>query len=329
MRVIIAGGSGLIGRELVSTLSAEGHEIIILSRSPERVKDLPEGARAEEWDGKTVGPWGKLVDGADAVINLAGSNIGEGRWTPERKRRIITSRIDTTQAIVEAISQAEKKPEVMVQASGVSYYGGVRGDDVMVETSSPGDDYLADVSKKWEAAAAPAAEMVRLVIVRTGIVLTTKDGALDRLVAPVNFITELTLGDGVEETISPALQPLNFLTGGGVLGSGKQWMPWIHLEDEVNAILYLMKNKSSSGVYNLAAPDIVQNKEFVRTLSKVLGRPSLIPIPGFAIKLLVGEMATLVLDGTRISSEKLVNDGFEFEYPKLTRALKDVIYSEK
>lgn len=329
MRVIIAGGSGLIGRELVASLASEGNEVIILSRSPEKVADLPDGARAEKWDGKTVGPWGKLIDGADAVINLAGAGIGDGRWTPERKRLITTSRIDTTQAIVEAISQANKKPEVLVQSSAVGYYGGVRGDDIMTETSAPGNDYLADVVKKWEAAAAPAAEMLRLVIVRTGIVLSTKDGSLDRLVAPVNFIAELSLGDGVEKAISPALKPVNYLAGGGVLGSGKQWMPWIHIEDEVSAILYLLRNKEASGIYNLSAPEVVQSKAFTSTLNSVIGRPPSIPVPGFAIKLLVGEMAALVLEGTRVSSDKLVEAGFEFEYPKVKRALKDIIYSEK
>ncbi|MEM7801290.1 MAG: DUF1731 domain-containing protein [Chloroflexota bacterium] len=329
MRVIIAGGSGMIGRALVDELAGGENEIIVLSRSPEKVTGLPEGARAEKWDGKSVDGWGHLVDGAEAVINMAGANIGESRWTSERKRLIMTSRIESTQAVVEAISQANTKPEVLLQGSAVGYYGGNRGDEIMTETSEPGVDFIADVVKKWESAVAPAAEMTRLVIARTANVLTTKDGALNRLISPVNFIAELTVGDGIESAIDPALKPLNFLSGGGPLGSGKQWMHWIHIEDEINALLFLLKNKAISGIYNLAAPEALRNREFTQVLSKVLQRPSFIPVPGFVIKMLVGEMASLVLEGQRVSGDKIIEAGYDFEYPKAMRALKDIIYSEK
>ena len=306
MRIIIPGGSGLIGRPLSAKLAAAGHDVILLSRSPDRVADLPANVRAEKWDAKTVEPnWADLVDGADAIINLAGAGIADKRWTPERKRLVINSRIDSTQALVDAVSKATQRPAVFIQGSAVGYYGN-RGDELLTETSAPGNDFLSDVVKKWEAAVAPVADMIRLVIARTGIVLTMQGGALPKLITPVN------------------------LMAGGPLGSGKQWMPWIHIDDQVDAMIYLLKNENTSGIYNLAAPEILQNKTFVKTLGKVLNRPTLAPpVPAFALKLLLGEMAAVVLDGQRASGQKLIDAGFEFEYPHALRALKDVVYSEK
>lgn len=306
MRIIIPGGSGLIGRPLSTKLAASGHEVIILSRSPKRIENLPENVRAEKWDAKTVeGDWADLVDGAGAIINLAGAGIGDKRWTAERKRLIMTSRLETTQALVEAVSKAEKKPEVWIQGSAIGYYGD-QGDKEMIETSSPGADFVADVVKKWESAVTPAADMVRLVIIRTGNVMTTKGGVLPKLMLQVNLLA------------------------GGPLGSGKQWFSWVHIDDWVAAVVHLLNHQDKSGIYNIAAPEALQNRTFVKTLGKVLGRPTLAPpVPSFALKMVLGEMAHLVTEGVRVNSQKLIDSGFEFEYPRALRALKDVVYSEK
>lgn len=304
MRIIITGGSGLIGRALTEYLTARGHELIILSRSPRRVKGLPHGARAVEWNAKTAAGWGELADGAHAIINLAGAGIADKRWTPERKRIIVESRISAAQAVIEAVEAAENKPKVVIQASAVGYYGD-RADEKVDEQSPPGSDFLADVVGKWEQAAAPLADLTRLVVIRTGVVLTTEGGALPQLMLPFKFFA------------------------GGPLGNGKQWVPWIHIEDLVRSIVWLMDNDEARGVYNLNAPNIVQNKQLAKMLGKVMGRPAFAPAPAIALKLLLGEMAAVVLGSQRAQADKLIEAGFEFDFPHPIPALKDIIYNEK
>ncbi|MDJ0752479.1 MAG: TIGR01777 family oxidoreductase [Ardenticatenaceae bacterium] len=304
MRVLITGGSGLIGRALTPYLTAKNYEVIILSRHPQRVKGLPEGASAVEWDGKSADGWGHLADGAKAIINLAGAGIADKRWTPERKRIIVDSRISAAQAVIEAVEKAAVKPELVIQSSAVGFYGD-RGDETATESSAAGSGFLADVCVKWEEAAKPLADLTRLVTIRTGVVLTTTGGALPQMMLPFKFFA------------------------GGPLGGGKQWVPWIHLDDEVRAISWLIENEDAAGVYNLSAPNIVRNKELVKIIGQALGRPSFAPAPAFALKLALGEMAAVVLESQKAIPAKLQEEGFEFQFPYPAPALKDLIYNKK
>jgi uncharacterized protein (TIGR01777 family) len=301
MRVIITGGTGLIGRALSADLASDGHEVIVLSRSPERATGLPASVRAERWDARTADGWAHLADGADAIVNLAGENIGAGRWTEERKRRILDSRLDAGRAVVQAVEQASQKPGVVIQASGIGYYG-PRGDEEITEDGLPGNDFLAQVAFRWEASTEPVEALgLRRAIIRTGVVLSAKEGAFPRLLLPFRLFV------------------------GGPLGSGRQWFPWIHLEDEAAAIHYLIENEAASGPFNLSAPNPLTNAEFSRVLGRVMGRPAFMPTPGFALRLLFGEMATLVLDGQRGVPRRLSGLGFQFRFPEAEAALRDLL----
>ncbi len=307
MNIIIAGGSGLIGQPLTKNLIDNGHEVIILSRNPERIAaSLPAGATAEQWDAKTANGWGRLVETSDAIINLAGESIaGTGalpsRWTNARKQSIRQSRTDAGHAIVEAIAQAKHKPDVLIQASGVGYYG-PQGDEMITESSAPGGDYLGQTAVAWEASTASVEEMgVRRVVARTGVVLSMDGG-------PLPF---------------SVFQFRTFV--GGRLGSGKQWMPWIHIADEVAALRYLMEDPNAQGPYNLCAPNPATNAKFSKILGKTLGRPSALFVPATALRLGLGEIATLVLDGQRTVPQKLLGLNFQFQFPELKSALQDLL----
>lgn len=305
MRFIITGGSGLIGTELVNDMASDGHEMVVLSRNPARVTGMPASVQVVGWDGKTAEGWGHLADGAAAIINLAGESIAgqnplAGRWTAERKHAILHSRLQATGAVMQAIQQAQAKP-ALIQSSAVGYYG-PRADEDLTETASAGSDFLADVCKQWEAAAQPAAQAgARLVIFRTGVVISMQGGALPFMVLPYR------------------------LFNGGPLGSGKQWFPWIHLEDEVAAIRYFAENTSTHGVYNLCAPNPLTNNDFGKTIGKVLGRPHWLPAPGFAIKLALGELSTLLLDGQRQIPSRLMKSSFRYKFSEAESALRDLL----
>jgi len=300
MRVLITGGSGLIGRALAAGLARDGNEVIILSRRPERVVGLPVGVVVKQWDGHTTEGWGSQVDSTDAIINLAGENISTGRWTDERKRAILESRLNAGRAIVAAVEVAASKPRVAIQASGVGYYGPC-GDEEITEETKPGHDFLARLAVDWEASTAPLEALgVRRVIIRTGVVLSTAGGALPRMLLPFRFFAVSRLG------------------------SGRQWFPWIHIADEVGAIRFLMENERASGTFNLAAPTPLTNAEFSRLLGQCLKRPILIPIPAFALRLLFGEMATALLDGQRAIPKRLLQLGFTFQFPEAGPALKEL-----
>jgi uncharacterized protein (TIGR01777 family) len=306
MRVIITGGSGLIGRALTENLAANGHEVIVLSRAPDKVKRLPSSARAVGWDGKTPSGWGDLVNGAGAIVNLAGENIkGNGflpsRWTPRRKTLIRQSRLDAGKAVSEAIRAATKKPSVLLQASAVGYYG-PRGDEPLLESELAGSDFLAKLCKEWEASTQEVEAMgVRRVVLRTGIPLTLKDGAFPLLVLPFR------------------------LFAGNWFGSGKQYYPWIHFEDYIAALHFLIENPKAAGAYNLSAPNPVTNREFARTLGKVMRRPVLLPIPRFALEIALGEVSTIVMVGQRMIPKKLEDQGFKFKFPQFEPAARDLL----
>lgn len=301
MRVIITGGTGLIGRAVAADLLRDQHEVIVLSRRPaQHQSQMPPGVRLETWDGRSAAGWGALVDGADAIINLAGAGIADERWSRKRKELIVQSRVQAAQAVVEAVRAAPRKPAVVLQASAVGYYG-PRQDEMVVEASPAGQDFLAQVAQEWEKAVAPIrASGVRLIIMRTGLVLSREGGALPQLLRPFKFMA------------------------GGPMGSGEQWYSWIHITDQVRAMRFLLENPHAEGVYNLTAPAPVTNQVFANTLGHVLERPSLLPTPAIALKLMLGEMSTMVLDGQRVIPERLHKAGFQFRYSTLEHALRDL-----
>ncbi|HET7464007.1 MAG TPA: TIGR01777 family oxidoreductase [Longimicrobium sp.] len=291
LRIAIAGASGLIGRELSRRLEGDGHTVIRL------VRREPKGAAEVRWD-----PEGGRVDaagleGVDAVVNLAGENVGE-RWTAERKRRIRASRVDGTRTLAQAVAGLARKPKVLVNASAVGIYGN-RGDERVDEMSAPGGGFLAGVVRDWEAATEPAARAgVRVVLPRLGVVLTARGGALAKLLTPFR------------------------LGAGGPIGSGGQWMSWVALDDAVDVLYLSIVDERLSGPVNAVA-GAVTNEQFVRTLGRVLKRPAIIPLPAFALKLAFGEMAEeTILYSQRVEHRKLTQLGYSFEHPELEGALR-------
>src|SRR6185295_10369130 len=261
MRVVITGGTGLIGSALARDLGAAGHDAVILTRDAARTGPLPPGVRAVQWDGRTAAGWTSLLDGDSAIVHLAGESIAGGRWTTARKRRIRDSRVESGKAVLAAIRQAAEKPRVLLQGSAVGIYGPC-GDEVATESHPPGKDFLAQVCVEWEGSTAEVEPLgVRRVLLRTGIVLSDAGGALPRMALPFR------------------------LMAGGPLGSGRQWFPWIHLADEVGAIRFLLERDDARGPFNLTAPQPLTNRDFSRLLGRALHRPSLAPAPGFALRL--------------------------------------------
>jgi uncharacterized protein (TIGR01777 family) len=301
MRVIVSGGSGLIGRALVAGLAADGHQATVLSRNPDRLRDLPAGVTAAGWDARSAEALTPLVAGADAVVHLAGEGIAAGRWSAERKRRIRDSRVTSSAAVAAAIVAAEPRPAVLLQASAVGFYGS-RGDEQLTEESTSGEDFLAEICRQWEAASAAVEEHgVRRAVLRTGVVLSRHGGALPKMLLPFR------------------------LFAGGPAGSGRQYMPWIHLADEVGAIRFLLDTPATAGPFNLTAPAPVTNRQFSTVLGRVLGRPSFMPAPAFALKLALGEMSKIVLEGQRALPHRLEEAGYRFRFPDLEAALRDLL----
>ena len=305
MKIAITGATGFVGSRLAERLISQGHQLIVLSRSIERAqKVFPKTAfKNLEIVGYTPtveGDWQNFASGCDAVVNLAGEPIAEGRWTPERKQKILNSRKLSTQKIVEAIANADPKPTVLVNASAIGYYG-TSQTATFDETSSPGSDFLAQVTTEWESEAQKVTNLgVRLVILRFGIVLGM-GGALGKMITPFQ------------------------LFAGGPLGDGKQWFSWIHLDDVVNLILHALNNSQVQGVYNATAPEPVKMSQFCNTMGKVMNRPSWLPVPGFALEALLGEAATVVLEGQQVIPKRTLESGFEYQYPKLQSALTDIL----
>jgi uncharacterized protein len=305
-RAIVTGGSGFIGRQLATELLGNGYEVIALSRNPDAVNGLPDGVQVAQWDAATGNGWSELADGAFAIINLAGENLaGDGffpsRWTDDRKTRIRSSRLRAGQAVVEAIGAAQVKPRVVIQSSGIGHYG-PREDKIVTEDDPPGTDFLARLTVDWENSTAAVASMgVRHVSIRSGVVLSTDDGALKRLILPFKLFV------------------------GGPIGSGKQGFPWIHPADEVAAIRFLIEHESANGPFNLVAPEALSFGQFGVKLARVMGRPYWMPVPSFALRGALGEVASTVLEGQKASPTRLVNLGFEFKYPTAESALRDLL----
>jgi len=300
MKIILAGGTGLIGRELTAALLADGHQVWVLSRNPQAAS-VPPGAQLAAWDAHTAGVWGPLAEEADAIFNLAGENLGAHLWTPKHKAKVLSSRANAGQAVMQALKEAKHRPRVLVQASAIGYYG-ASDERTLVEKSPAGKDWQARVCQDWEASTVGAEYMsVRRVVVRTGLVLTKNGGVLPKLLLPFR------------------------LFAGGPLGSGKQYYSWIAMQDEIRALLFLLKNDSATGVYNLTAPNPLTQAEFGRIVAQVLHRPYWFPTPAFAMRLALGEMSTLVLDGQRVAPDRLNKAGFTFSFDQLKPALQAIL----
>jgi uncharacterized protein (TIGR01777 family) len=297
MKVLISGASGLVGAALTKAFRAEGSTIAHLVRSGGAAPD--DGIR---WDPRSGSVDASAMEGADAVINLNGASIAGGRWTPERKAILRASRVDATRTLVDALARLRRKPRVLVSSSAVGYYGD-RGDEILTESSGAGTGFLAEMARDWEAEAMHAeASGIRTVLVRFGVILSPEGGALPRMLTPFKL--------GV----------------GGRLGSGKQWMPWIALEDAISAIRFAIANADMSGPVNVVAPNAVENAEFTRTLAHALHRPAIFPAPAFVLRLVLGEMADeLLLAGQRARPEKLLAAGYAFRFDTLDTALKAIL----
>lgn len=298
MHILITGGTGFIGLELVASLRRDGHAVSVLTRDTDAARTrLPSGVAV-------VADLAGLND-VDAVVNLAGQNLGAQRWTQARKLAFRESRIGLTHQLVDWMERLERRPAVLVSGSAIGWYG-PRGDETLTEDSTPGDDFSARLCVDWEAAALKAEALaVRVCRLRTGIVLGRSGPA----------------GGGALAQMLPAFR----LGGGGPMGSGRQWMSWIHIADHVALIRWLIDSARAQGAYNGTAPEPVTNAEFARTLGAALHRPAVLPMPGFALKLIVGEMAEILLTGQRVLPQRSLDQGFRFRFPTLAAALADVL----
>ena len=301
MKFVITGGTGFLGSALLNKCIEDKHGILLLTRKPRALSDLEKiYVEVAQWDGRTLGPWVQRMEEADAIINFAGESIGGGRWTQGRKERIINSRLNATKVLIEAVGKLSKKPNVLINASGVGYYG-VDVQNEVTETSPSGNDFLAQVCTRWEQEASKAEDLgLRVVRFRNGVVLEKNGGALKKMIFPYLFFI------------------------GGTLGSGQQWFPWIHREDLMQIIYYTIKNSQVRGPINVVAPEIVTMKQFCKALGKAMHRPSLMTVPDFVLRMLFGEMADMILTGQRAIPKKLQEAGFKFKYPTIESALRTI-----
>ncbi|XWK87985.1 MAG: TIGR01777 family oxidoreductase [Phormidium sp.] len=305
MKIAITGATGFVGSYLVKRLQESGDRIIILTRNADRASRVfPKTAfpnlEIVNYNPLQSGDWQKVISGCDGVVNLAGAAIGEGRWTAERKQEIINSRQIGTQKLVEAIAKAEQKPSVLVNASAVGYYG-TSETATFEENSPPGNDFLSEVCIAWEAEAQKVKDLgVRLGILRLGVVL------------------------GMGGAIAKML-PIFKLFAGGTIGTGKQWFSWVEVDDLVNLIVAVLKRPDMQGVYNATAPNPVRMADFCHALGDVLHRPSWLPVPAFALELLMGDAAMVVLEGQQVLPNRTLESGFSYKYPSLKPALESFL----
>ncbi|MBZ5662230.1 MAG: TIGR01777 family oxidoreductase [Acidobacteriia bacterium] len=303
MRILVSGSTGFLGTAAIEALEHDGHTIARLMRPQTSRHKTPGGAeQAVAWDPVAGTFDAAAAEGADALVHLAGASIADGRWNVSRKNLLRTSRIDATRHLMGALGKLQRPPRVIVGASAVGYYGS-RGDETLGETSAPGNDFLAALCQEWERETARGAEFgARVVGLRFGIILAAHGGALPQMMTPIKL--------GV----------------GGRLGTGRQWMSWVTLEETVRVVQFALANAGLTGPVNVVAPNPVQNSEFTRVLARTLHRPALFPAPAFALRLALGEMADgLLLSSQKVTPAKLVNAGFQFLQPELAGALGKVL----
>lgn len=312
MRIVIAGGTGFLGSPLAEGYAEEGHDVRVLTRA------LPPGESRHDsgtgvpgvtrvgWNPAAGGAWESVLDGADAVVNLAGAGIGDARWTPQRKALIHDSRIIPTRTLAAAIRRAATPPAVFVSGSGSGYYGASLDDAVKTESSPAGDDFLARVCVDWEAEAERAASAAtRVVTVRSGVVVERRGGALQKMMTPFRFFV------------------------GGPVGSGRQYMSWIHRIDWIEMVRWVVDTRALTGAINATAPAPVTNRDFAHALGRALHRPALLPTPGFPLRIALGEMAdALVLKGQRVVPQRALSHGFHFRYPEIDQAFRGIFHDQ-
>jgi len=305
--ILIIGGSGMLGCALTDLLTARGDHVTILSRNPDHTS-FPDGVQVAKWDGRTSTGWGSLVEEMDVVVNLAGhriagNHLGEivfKRWTSKEKALILSSRVDTGHAIMQAFQNAKHKPEILLQASAVGYYG-PRGNEELDEDAPSGGDFISDVCRQWEASTEKVVEWgIRRVVMRIGLVFDAHEGFLPVMALPFRLFM------------------------GGKMGDGEQYLSWIHIKDTVMSMLFLM-DQGTGGIYNLSAPRPVTNAQFSKLAARCLHRPNYLPLPGFVLKLIMGEKATLALHGQRAIPRHLVEAGYSFQFPELEAALQALL----
>ena len=299
MNLVITGASGFIGSHLVEHLSKQFHTVKLLSRNPPLRQNAPKKEWLA-WKPGVSGPWEQAIDGADGIINLAGEPIAGKRWSEAQKQELRASRINATKSLASAIAKANAKPRFLISSSAVGYYG-PHGDEILTEESSPGNDFLSRLCVEWEDEARKAETYgVRVALVRTGIVLGKGKGALAKMVPPFKIFM------------------------GGPLGSGKQWMPWIHIDDHIGLLSFLMEKDNASGAFNGTAPDPVTMEEFSKALGEALNRPSWAGVPASVLSMLLGEMADMLLTGQRALPQAALKLGYHFKYPKVREALESL-----
>lgn len=304
MNIIIFGGTGFIGRSLTEVFLEKGYRVCVVTRNYRKTAKLGNDVHLIEWDNqKPLSLVGEQLRNVDVVVNLAGESIGNRRWSNSVKQEILASRIRTTRAIVTGIKERIFQPEVLINASATGYYG-PRGDDEITEGGKPGQDFLAQVCREWEGEAGKAeSKQTRVAMIRTSVVLGS-EGALTRMVTPFKF----------------------FL--GGPLGTGKQWLSWIHILDLVRLINFVIERRELSGPINATAPEPVRMKNFCNVLGGVLNRPSWFPVPEFALRAALGQMSEMLLNSQRVIPKKAIDAGFEFQYPNLRAALESILKKE-
>lgn len=298
MKIVISGGTGFIGKALISHLIEDNHQIVVLTRNSSRFDNPnPRLVEAVQWDGKTVNSWSDKIAGAETIINLAGEPIGIKRWNDLTKQLILNSRVESTKAIVKALSATNHYPRVFLNASASSYYGDMARDDAD-ESQKRGSGFLSETCERWENQAKLAESSgARVVLLRFGIVLDKDGGALAKMMLPFKIFA------------------------GGPPGSGKQWVSWVHREDAVRAIMSIVNNDNIRGPVNVTSPEPVSMRDFCSTLAKTLGRHSWAAVPDFVLKTMLGEMSEMLLTGQRAIPRKLQDYGFKFKYPELKQAL--------
>jgi uncharacterized protein len=297
MKIAITGGTGLVGKALSNELVRNGHEVFILTR--EIKEQSNPNVKFIQWLNPGDQPENQL-EGIDAIVNLAGATIN-GRWTKEYKQKIIGSRIKATTEVKRIIMALNNKPPVLINASAVGYYGTSLAGEFN-EQSGPGNDFLSDTVQRWESAANEVKEFgTRVVLCRFGLILDKNGGALPKMILPYK------------------------LFGGGKVGTGDQWLSWIHIMDVIHGIIFAIESPNLEGPVNFVAPSPVTMDQFGKALSQVMGRPHWLPVPSFALKIALGEMSMLVLEGQKAIPKKLLNSGFSFQYPELEKALREIL----